>query len=334
MKRIVTFGEILLRLSPDIGGFWQSQQHTPMYLGGAELNVARALSRWGFPTRYVSRMPANSMATAIREMLQAEDIDVRALATGGLRIGQYWLPQGTDIKSGGVIYDRAHSSFGTWTPEEVDWETVFQDAGWFHFSAITPALSPEMAKLCRVATQEAAQRNIPQSVDLNYRATLWQYGVPPQHVMPELVEHCQLIMGNLWAAHHLLGAPLPEVGGQDYPAYQETTNQYLFLQHPTCQWIAHTYRFDHPEGGIQYHATLSDRTHSASSPTFRRQEVVDRVGSGDCFMAGLLAGITSDWSTSKTVSFAAMAAIGKLGEKGDATQQSIEQIFSNLSTYS
>lgn len=332
MKYIVTFGEILLRLSPDIGGFWQENQQTPMYLGGAELNVARALSRWGFSTRYVSRMPANAMAHAIRQMLVAEGIDVSALATGGQRIGQYWLPQGSDIKSGGVIYDRAHSSFGTWKPEEIDWDLVFQDASWFHFSAITPALSTDMAKLCRVAVEEATRRNIPQSVDLNYRATLWQYGVSPQKVMPDLVQHCRVIMGNIWAAHHLLGAPLPPEGGHDFERYQDHTNTYLFQHLPKCQYLAHTFRFDVPEGGIRYHATYSDREETAISPTFRLPVVVDRVGSGDCFMAGLVAGTVSHWPIAQTVTFAATAAMGKLGEKGDATQQTFDDILNHLPT--
>lgn len=330
MSRIVTFGEILLRLSPNLGGLWQQTQQTPMYLGGAELNVARALSLWGFPTRYVSRLPENAMSTAIRALLEAEHLDLSALATGGARIGQYWLPQGTDIKSGGVIYDRLHSSFGTWVPEEIDWDLVFQDASWFHFSAITPALSPAMARLCAVAAQEATDRGVPQSVDLNYRATLWQYGVAPIDVMPEIARGCQVIMGNLWAAHRLLGAPIPPEGGTDFTAYQAQTNAFIFDTFPTCQHIAHTYRFDTSEGGIRYHATLSDRLSGAESPVFHRSTVADRVGSGDCFMAGLIAGLSSGWSMAETVSFSATAAIGKLGELGDATQQSMEQILHTI----
>lgn len=332
MKRIVTFGELLLRLSPDLSGIWQQTQHSPMYLGGAELNVARALSRWGFPTRYVSRIPHNAMATAIRALLEAERIDVTALATGGARIGQYWLPQGTDIKSGGVIYDRLHSSFGTWTPEEIDWDIVFNDAAWFHFSAITPALSPSMARLCSVAAQEAQYRGIPQSVDLNYRATLWQYGIDPVEVMPDIIQGCQLIMGNLWAAHYLLGAPKPPEGGTDFPAYQAETNAFIFSTFPQCQKIAHTYRFDQPGGGIRYHATLADPKNTFTTPEFQRSTVIDRVGSGDCFMAGLLAGQFSSWTPQQTVNFAATAALGKLGEKGDATQQTLAQIQNALPT--
>lgn len=330
MSRIVTFGEILLRLSPDLSGVWQQSQQAPVYVGGAELNVARALSRWGYPTRYVSRMPVNALSSAIRTMLEQENLDIRALSTGGQRLGQYWLPQGTDIKSGGVIYDRMHSAFGTWTPEEIDWDLVFEEASWFHFSAITPALSPAMVRLCRVAVEEANRRKIPQSVDLNYRASLWQYGVAPGEVMPALVQHCRVIMGNLWAAHYLLGAPLPPEKGQDFDAYQIETNAYLFQAFPQSQYVAHTYRFEEPEGGIRYHATLSTREETAISPHFHLPVVVDRVGSGDCFMAGLLAGLTSDWSIFRTVSFAATAAMGKLGERGDATQQSMEDILNKI----
>ncbi|HYK55470.1 MAG TPA: sugar kinase, partial [Flavisolibacter sp.] len=200
MKRIFCFGELLLRLSPQLEGKWIKEHSMPVFIGGAELNAATALARWDVPVAYGTALPDNYLSKEIIAAVQQKNIDTRKIIFNGNRIGTYYLPQGADLKNAGVIYDRAHSSFWDLQPGQMNWEEVFTDVDWFHFSAISPALNANVAAVCKEAVEAARKKGITISVDLNYRAKLWQWGKQPLEVMPELVQNCDVIMGNLWAA--------------------------------------------------------------------------------------------------------------------------------------
>ena len=334
--KICCFGEVLLRYSPQFGQTWLNQASMPVYVGGAEANVSTALSKWGLATKYVSVLPDNQLSMEIKANLDAKNIDTSAFLFRGKRVGSYILPQGTDLKNSAVIYDREHSSFWGLKTGMIDWETVLKGCTWFHFSAISPALNLNVAAVCEEALQVAKRLKIRISVDLNYRAKLWQYGKNPVEIMPELVQYCDLVMGNIWAANKLLGISIDSeverniATKQDYLDHSIRTAKAIQAQFPACTSVANTFRFDLPSGEIQYFTTFFKDGVQVVSPEFLIASVVDKIGSGDCFMGGLIYGQSLGFSAQNTLNYATAAAFGKLQELGDATNQSVEDVIFNL----
>ena len=179
-------------------GNWLDENALPFYIGGAEANVATALALWGTPSAYFTALPDNALSQQIVKWLSAKKIDLSRVLYQGERMGLYFLPKGKDLKNAGVIYDRAHSSFSALRPGSIDWDAVLKDISWLHFSAISPALNKNAAAVCEeLLDLLRVAKGVTISVDLNYRAKLWQYGVAPSVVMPGLVGSCDLVMGNL-----------------------------------------------------------------------------------------------------------------------------------------
>ncbi|MFD1818687.1 2-dehydro-3-deoxygluconokinase [Pseudarcicella hirudinis] len=336
MSNVCCFGELLLRLSPKTNGEWIESATIPAFVGGAELNVATAIASWGIPVSYFTALPDNSLANDIKTYIREKNIDPSPIVTLGERIGIYYLPQGSDLKNAGVIYDRAHSSFSTLKRGIVNWDAVFENVSWFHFSAISPALNQEVADFCLEALEAASARNITISVDLNYRSKLWKYGKKPNEIMPQLAQYCDLIMGNIWAANLLLDIPIdPEVfvnnaSKEEYLEHSITTAEALLKTFPKCKTVANTFRFDAFQGGIQYYTTLYKEGQQYVSPEFSTEKVVDKVGSGDCFMGGLIYGLYQNHAPQNVIDFASAAAYGKLQEYGDATSQTVEDVNAKL----
>jgi 2-dehydro-3-deoxygluconokinase len=330
MKKVLCFGELLLRMSPILGREWIHRASIPVYIGGAELNVANALAKWKVPVKYFTAVPDHYLSKEILDELSVKEIDVSAVHHSGSRIGVYYLPQGVDLKNAGVIYDRAHSSFSELEPGTIDWDVVLHDCSWFHFSAISPALNDKAAAVCKEAVMAAAKKGLTISVDLNYRAKLWQYGKRPEQVMPELVQHCSVIMGNLWAVESLLGLPSPIANshGKTTEELVEASGESMLLlqrQFPNAKSLAYTFRLEEDYWGILQH-----RSEKAVSKKFVIGEVVDKVGSGDCFMAGLIYGFYQGHNVQNVINYAAAAAVGKLQETGDATQQTVLQVNAKI----
>jgi 2-dehydro-3-deoxygluconokinase len=334
MKKICCYGELLLRMSPALERGWIMNASMPVYIGGSELNVAHALAAWGEPAKYVSAIPDHALSREICEELEANKIDISCMYFSGDRIGIYFLPQGTDLKHAGVIYDRAHSSFGSLKPGMLDWDKILHDADWFHFSAISPGLNADAASVCKEGIIVAAQKNITISVDLNYRPKLWQYGKNPLEIMPDLVEYCDVVMGNIWSANNLLGIEInknihQKKSNAAYLQHAKETAEKIMQRFSKCKTVANTFRFDEKEG-IRYYAALNNNSGQYDSREFFATDIIDKVGSGDCFMAGLIYGLRNEWQFQQTIDFAAAAAFGKLQEKGDMTRQTKEQIFACL----
>ena len=320
----------MLKLSPELGGKWIHDEIITTHIGGAELNVATALACWKLPVKYCTALPDNYLSKEICEELGKKHIDTSAVKFSGNRIGIYYLPKGAELKSAGVIYDRAYSSFGELKPGMIDWNDVLKDCNWFHFTAISPALNENVVAVCKEALEVASARNMTISVDLNYRAKLWQYGKKPVDVMPGLVSHCNVIMGNLWAVESLLGigSPLKESAGKTKDELAEATGKSMLQLHKDyekAETFAYTFRLDNEYFGVLQHGPKM-----AVSKTFEIKNVVDKAGSGDCFMGGLIYGFTNKNSTDEIINFAASAAVGKLSEKGDSTKQTIEQVKARM----
>lgn len=334
MKKVFCFGEILLRMSPALNGAWINNASMPVYIGGAELNVANALAKWNVPVQYCSAAPYNYLTKEIIQQLQQHNIDTTPFMYAGNRIGIYMLPQGTDLKNAGVIYDRAYSSFSELKPGTINWHTLLKDASWFHFSAISPALNKDVAEVCKEALEAATQLGLTISIDLNYRAKLWQFGSAPKDIMQQLMQYCDVVMGNIWSANSLLGIPLnePLLEQKNKDAYIEHANlsaSQIMKDFPRCRTVANTFRFDFP-GGIHYYATLNDKNGQHVSAAYNIDNVVDKVGSGDCFMAGLIYGYQNNYASDKIINYAAAAATGKIMEKGDATTQTTEAVLKRM----
>ncbi|RYY98309.1 MAG: sugar kinase [Chitinophagaceae bacterium] len=328
MKKVLCFGELLLRYSPRLNGEWISNGDMPVFVGGAELNVARGLARWGQPVGYCTALPDHYLATEVIGWVGEQGIDVSAVRRSGARIGTYFLPQGADMKAAGVIYDRAYSSFWELAPGDIDWDAALEGIEWLHFSAISPALNAQAAAVCAEAAKAAADKGLTVSVDLNYRAKLWQYGKTPLEVMPELVQYCDVIMGNIWAEQQMLGIPVPADLRDEKEVYLEqskATSEAIRASFPRCRQVANTFRFD-AGSGVRYYATLLDGNGFYVSPEHTAKAIVDKVGSGDTFMAGLIYGNCQGWWPQEVIDFAAAAAFNKLFIPGDATTASVDAI--------
>ena len=333
MKNVFCFGELLLRLSPALNKEWIRRSVMNFHLGGAELNVANALACWKQPVSYCSVIPDHYLSMEILDALAEIGIDPSPILLRGNRIGTYYLPQGADLKNAGVIYDRAHSAFSELKTGMINWDELLKGMDWFHFSAITPALNENLAKVCEEALKAAVKKKLTISVDLNYRSKLWQYGMDPTEIMPGLVQYCKLIMGNIWSASQLLGIGLEEGNEDDskevYAERSQNSAALIMERFPVCQTVANTFRFDEKDG-IRYYACLEQDQRQNISKEWFIPNAIDRVGTGDCFMAGLIYGTDHFRNDQQVLDFATAAAVGKFAETGDFTRQTIADVENRM----
>lgn len=331
-EKVLSFGELLLRICPDMDGQWLKENKLPFYIGGAELNVATALALWNVPSAYLSAVPKNSVTDEIIDYLNSKNVDTKPMIYHGERLGLYYLPKGKDLKNAGVIYDRANSAYATLKTEQINWDEVFEGVTWFHFSAICPAINQDVADVCLEALKAAQLKNITISLDLNYRSKLWKYGKEPIEILPELAKYCTLIMGNVWAANKMLGTALhddlkPTEGYEKETLLQQAidTSKEIIKNFPSCKAVANTFRFDNGKG-IRYYTAIYTNNELTVSAEYVSDEILDKVGSGDCFMGGLIYGFYNNRSIQETLDFATAAAYDKLYIPSDATTSTVTDI--------
>ena len=328
MKKVLCFGELLLRISPSPADDLLTEKNPfTLYMGGAEANAATALAGWNVPVKYCTVLPDNFMTRHVLDYLEFKGIFTSAVLLSGKRIGVYFLERGADLK-GSMVYDREHSSFSELKRGMIDWDKVLRDVSWFNFTAISPALNENVADVCLEACEAAAQKGITISCDLNYRARLWKYGKEPIEIMPKLAAYCDLLMGNIWSANSLLGTAIDENihtkgNRKDYLAHAEATAKEVIQKFPKCKTVANTFRFDSESNLLNYYTSLFTDGKSYSSTELSCEGVVDRSGSGDCFMGGLIYGFYNQHQPQEIVDYATAAAFGKLQEQGDATGQDV-----------
>ncbi|MCD8741964.1 sugar kinase [Mucilaginibacter roseus] len=334
-KNILCFGELLLRITPDAAGVWLTNNSLPFFVGGAELNVATALALWQLPVEYCTALPDNYLSKQLLSYLQHKHIKTDAVSLSGNRIGLYYLAQGQDLKHDALIYDRAHSSFAELQPGMINWDDVFSDVSWFHFSAISPAVSQHAADVCLEAVKAASEKGITVSVDLNYRAKLWKYGKTAREVMEQLLPYCNVVMGNIWAAEAMLGIEvLPDIheSGQKSIYLKEAlkTSEEIVKRYSKCHTVANTFRFG-SDKQIEYYTALYTGSQFISSKQYASNQIVDKVGSGDCYMAGLIYGLYNDWTPEQVIEFATAAAFTKLFVASDTTNKTVNDIQNAIS---
>jgi len=330
MKKIVTFGEIMLRLSPPgFQRFTQAHSFEAVY-GGGEANVAVSLANFGEEVEYVTRLPKNELGDACLMSLRGCGIHTEHIARGGERIGIYFLETGAAQRASKVIYDRANSSFSTIQTGTIDWKKVFEVADWFHWTGITPAVSQGAAGVCREAIQVAREMGITVSTDLNYRAKLWKWGKPAGEVMTELVGMCDVALGNEEDAEKVFGIKTLEAdvtsGKVDADHYHFVCEE-LAKKFPSLKTISITLRGSLSASHNTWSSVLWHGGKFFSASTYNILPIIDRVGGGDAFMAGLIYGLRKyKDGPQQALNFAAAAACLKHSIIGDFNAVSVSEV--------
>ncbi len=293
-KKVVAFGEIMMRLSPPgFLRFGQARSFDVIY-GGGEANVAVSLANFGVPVDYITRLPDNDLGEACIQFLRQYNVGVSKIVRGGERLGIYFLEMGAVQRGSKVIYDRAHSAIATIEPGMVVWQTVFADADWLHWTGITPAISTGAAAVCLEAASAARDMGLTVSCDLNYRKNLWKWGKKASAVMPELVGYSDIAIGNEEDADQVFGIAAPGVDvttGKVEAAKYEFVCQELVKRLPNLKTVAITLRSSVSASHNTWSGVLWQAGQFYVGPVFDITHIVDRVGGGDAFAAGLIYGL-------------------------------------------
>jgi 2-dehydro-3-deoxygluconokinase len=333
-KKIITFGEIMLRLAtPEHQRFSQANSFRSSF-GGGEANVAVSLANFGMRTEFVTRLPQNDLGQAVLMELRRHSVGTNHIMMGGERLGIYFLETGSVARPSKVIYDRAHSSIADVEPGMFDWDKIFQDADWFHWTGITPAISQGAASVCLEAVKAARKRDITVSCDLNFRKNLWKWGKNASDVMPELVAGCDIILGNEEDAEKVFGIRSADTNisqGKVRGSGFETVCRQLKEKFPQSEKIIITLRGSINADHNTWSGVLFDGTKLYEAPVYQITHIVDRVGGGDSFMGGLIYGlITYPDDDQKALNFAVAASCLKHTIHGDfnlVTVSEVEQLL-------
>jgi 2-dehydro-3-deoxygluconokinase len=329
-KKVITFGEIMLRLAtPGYLRFSQSNELTATF-GGGEANVAVSLANFDIPVDFVTRLPENDIGRACMMDLRKHGVGTGKIVWGGERLGIYFLETGAVSRGSKVVYDRAHSSVSEIEPGMIDWEKVFEGATWFHWTGITPAISQNAANVCLAAIKKANELGVTVSCDLNYRKNLWKYSKTAGEVMPELVAGTDIVLGNEEDAEKVLGIK-PEgvdvTGGHVEGAAYESVSKQIMERFSRCKKVITTLRGSVNANHNSWSGVLWDGKQLFEAPTYQITHIVDRVGGGDSFMGGLIYGLlTYEGDDQKALNFAVAASCLKHTVYGDFNQVTVDEV--------
>jgi 2-dehydro-3-deoxygluconokinase len=320
-QKVVCFGEVMMRLSPPGYQRFTQTRSFDLTFGGGEANVAVSLANFGIPVEYVSRLPKNDLGEACLMFLRQFGVGLNYMVRGGDRLGIYFLEMGTMQRASKVVYDRAGSAIATVAPGMIDWAKVFDGATWFHWTGITPAIAKGPAEVCLEAVKKAKEMGLTVSCDLNYRANLWKWGKTASEVMPELVSYADVAIGNEEDAEKVFGIHAPGVditGGKvDGNAYKVVAEQ-LVQKFPNLKYVGITLRGSLSASHNTWSGLFYDGQQVYLAPIFQVTHIVDRVGGGDSFGAGLIYGmLTYGNDFQKTINFAVAASCLKHSIFGD-----------------
>ncbi|MEM1323409.1 MAG: sugar kinase [Bacteroidota bacterium] len=331
MKKIVTFGEIMLRLSPPGWKRFSQASSFEVIYGGGESNVAVSLANYGLPVDFVTRLPENDLGDCALMEMRKRGVGTQYIVRGGERLGIYFLETGAVSRGSKVVYDRAHSAMSSIEKGMINWKKVFKDAQWFHWTGITPAISQGAADACLEAIKVANQMGLTVSTDLNYRKKLWEYGKSPAEVMPELVAGCDVILGNEEDAEkhfdiHPDGVDVTQGHSMDAQAYISVCKK-LMEKFPRCKKVIITLRGSISASHNTWSGVLYDGKKLYEAPTYQITHIVDRVGGGDSFMGGLIYGLLKyKRSNQKALNFAVAASCLKHTIFGDANLATVDEV--------
>lgn len=326
MGKFVTFGEIMLRLAP-IGyeRFLQSKEFGVVY-GGGEANVAVSLANYGKDTYFVTKLPKHDIGQAAINELRKFGVDTTYITRGGDRVGIYFCEKGASQRPSKVIYDRANSSIAEARKEDFNWKAIFEDAEWFHFTGITPALSDDCAEICMEAVKAAKEAGVMVSVDLNYRKKLWSTEKAGK-VMGELVKYCDVVIANEEDAEKVFGIKADSTdittGMLNDEGYKKVAKE--LVDRFKLKYAAITLRESYSASDNGWSAMLYDGKNYYNSRKYD-VHIVDRVGGGDSFGAGLIYGLTSKMDAQAALEFAVAASCLKHTVEGDFNMMSLEEV--------
>jgi len=332
MEKVVTFGEIMLRLAPS--GFLRFSQanNFDVIYGGGESNVAVSLANYGVPVDFVTRLPKNDIGECAMMEMRKRGVGVDKIVYGGDRLGIYFLETGAVSRGSKVVYDRAHSAISEIKSGMINWDDVFQDVKWFHWTGITPAISQGAADVCLEAIKAASAKGITISTDLNYRAKLWNYGGDREAIMTELTSYCDIILGNEEDAEKHFGVK-PE--GLDITTQGHDVKAEAFLsvckqmmkKFPRAKKVITTLRGSISASHNTWAGVLYDGVKMYETRQYQITDIVDRVGGGDSFMGGLIYGLLKyPEDDQNALDFAVAASCLKHTIKGDANLVTVEEV--------
>lgn len=334
MKKVVTFGEIMLRLSPQ--GFLRFSQASSFDIvyGGGESNVAVSLANYGVPVDFVTRLPKNDIGECALMELRKRNVNTENVVYGGDRLGIYFLETGAVSRSSKVVYDRAHSAMSEIEPGMVDWKKVFEGADWFHWTGITPAISQSSADACLEAVKVASKMGLTISTDLNYRAKLWTYSdsTTREAIMTELTTYCDIILGNEEDAEMHFGIK-PEGISVQTEGHNVKAEAFLSVceqminKFPRAKKVITTLRGSISASHNTWAGVLYDGKTLFETRQYQITDIVDRVGGGDSFMGGLIYGLKKcPKDDQKALDFAVAASCLKHTIKGDANLVTVSEV--------
>jgi len=330
--RVITFGEIMLRLRPPgFERFLQSPSFEATF-GGGEANVAVSLAGFGLDVAFVTVLPSNPIGDACIAYLRSRNVDTSHILRSGQRMGIYFLEVGANQRPSKVIYDRAHSAISIAPPGSIDWEGIFEGATWFHITGITPALSQSAAELALEAVRAARQKGLTVSCDYNYRKKLWKYGKSAPEVMTKLVRHVDIGIANEEDCQRSLGITV-EAGewerevetGQLDPAKYRVLCEKALASYPNLKLQTITLRESYSASHNGWSACLHNRKEFLLSTRYEITHIVDRVGGGDAFAAGLIYGLSTGMADGEALEFAVAASCLKHSIPGDANLVTVEE---------
>lgn len=324
--KILTFGEIMLRLKPPHHERLFQGLMLEATFGGGEANVAVSLANFGLDVAYLTILPKNGIGDSCVQELRKFDVDTTRIQRGEGRMGIYFIEPGANQLPSKVIYDRAYSSIALAKPGDVDWDRAFDGISWFHITGITPAISESAMLLSMEAVKNANKKRITVSCDLNYRKNLWKYGKEASEVMTELVKYVDIAIANEEDCQKTLGIKVDtdvESGVLDVSKY-EALSEHVLESYPGLKMIAITLRESRSADMNGWAACLNDREHFYLSKNYMINDIVDRVGGGDAFAAGLIYGINGFENKQDALEFAVAASCLKHSVIGDFNRVSVK----------
>ncbi len=326
MKRIITFGEIMLRLAPEgYYRFLQTDRYGAVY-GGGEANVAVSLSNFGMDAAFVTKLPTHDIGQAGVNALRRYGVDTKYIARGGDRVGIYFCEKGASQRPSKVIYDRAHSAIQEASPEDFDWDAIFAGADWFHFTGITPALGENVVEICREACKAAKAHGVKISCDLNYRGKLWTRE-QARAAMTDLCQYVDVCISNEEDAKDVFGIEAENTdiyGGKlNKEGYKSVAKQ--LADQFGFEKVAITLRTSISASDNDWAAMLYDGENYCFSREYHLH-ITDRVGGGDSFGGGLIYALLSGKSTQDAVEFAVAASALKHSIEGDYNRVSVDEV--------
>lgn len=332
--KILSIGELLMRLTvPDNKRFTQVEQFA-MHVGGSEANVAIALSQLGWSARMLSALPDNDLGDHICNVLRQYGVDTNEVARIGSRIGLYFLEEGDAIRSSRIIYDRAHSSINELEVAAIDWDKTLEGVTHIHWSAITPALSKNAAEVCQYAVDKASEAGIIVSCDLHYRKNLWAYGKAPTEVIPPLLEKSSIVLGDPSTIQELTDIHMDSKTLQTIESAEQLADDYRTLMghFPKMECVSMLLRTIHNANHHDLKSVMVTKGDVYNTKSIELHNIIDRIGGGDAYMAGLLYGLNHYEDKLKGLEFALTLSALKHTIKGDYFTGKLEDVEQVMNT--